>query len=279
MITEDPSEHNYNSFKREHDVYRIIAEKQSDPDVKKYFLKPESFERCGDKIKHLVANYLVGFQTLEQYFSSTNLELKKHIITELCNAIHAMHTKLKVAHLDLKPDNIMIKEENSSTARVTLIDYGMSKPLTTTKNPAYYTRRDIYSLAACIASLLSNTSFFKYVWDSPDNNPYINLSDLQHKGISQEMAQYLKDALTNSTENIKEMGQHITTTLWETGTGGKPRKVHILRPKRHRTVTRNQPRHARRTKNKRQQSRLFESKKNRASSQSNRQSPIRVRSV
>ena len=54
-----------------------------------------------------------------------SLNLQKSLIKQLVEALDFLHTANGLAHLDIKPDNIIIRDDN----KLSLIDFGHSKPL------------------------------------------------------------------------------------------------------------------------------------------------------
>lgn len=102
----------------------------------------ESFiiEVSGKKKYYIVMEYLKDYITLTEFIKKNNIEheskmrddiemnftkiqnIIKEMFLNLCNAVKSMHA-LGLAHLDLKPDNIMI---NAKTNKVKFIDFGVS---------------------------------------------------------------------------------------------------------------------------------------------------------
>ena len=55
-----------------------------------------------------------------------NENLLKHLLFQLCKGLEAVHTTTKHAHLDIKPDNILIGDDYL----LKLTDFGFAQPIT-----------------------------------------------------------------------------------------------------------------------------------------------------
>ena len=51
-------------------------------------------------------------------------KLLKHLFVQICKGVQALHTVAKFAHLDLKPDNILIGDDYL----LKLTDFGFAQP-------------------------------------------------------------------------------------------------------------------------------------------------------
>ncbi len=130
----------------------------------------------------IVMDYLEGqnIKSLVKKSGALSFERAEHILRQVIEALSAAHAK-NVVHLDLKPENIVLTEQNCDTDWVTLVDFGLSKleaprskeGLSISKgghisgSPPYMSpeqcrpgsevdaRSDIYSLAIVIYEMLS----------------------------------------------------------------------------------------------------------------------------
>jgi serine/threonine-protein kinase len=131
----------------------------------------------------IVMDYLQGknLKQLVKEEGALSFERGEHILGQVIEALSAAHAK-NVIHLDLKPENIVLTEQNNDRDWVTLVDFGLSKleaprageSVSTSKgghiagSPPYMSpeqckpaadvdaRSDIYSLAVVVYEMLSN---------------------------------------------------------------------------------------------------------------------------
>ena len=61
--------------------------------------------------------------------------LLKQMLVQLCNGLDAIHSKAKHAHLDLKPDNVLIGNDYM----LKIIDFGFATPVETEISSCYGT--------------------------------------------------------------------------------------------------------------------------------------------
>ena len=78
-------------------------------------------------IPFLVLDYVAG-PTLRELLAAGPLPLPRAlaILKDLCRALTAAH-RAGVAHLDLKPENIIISEPRTSRERATILDFGIAR--------------------------------------------------------------------------------------------------------------------------------------------------------
>ncbi|KAL5265344.1 hypothetical protein ACHWQZ_G006178 [Mnemiopsis leidyi] len=78
----------------------------------------------------MILEYLPGWQDLFDY--SVNIryldeDITKKIMKQTLDVLHHLHTELKIAHLDIKPENILI---NPTDLTIKLIDFGAATYIT-----------------------------------------------------------------------------------------------------------------------------------------------------
>jgi eukaryotic-like serine/threonine-protein kinase len=131
----------------------------------------------------IVMDYLQGsdIKRVVKEGGPLSFERGEHILNQIVEALAAAHAK-NVVHLDLKPENIVLTQQNGDSDWVTLVDFGLSKlEVQSAKefsnnskgghicgSPPYMSpeqcqpgavvdsRSDIYSLAVVIYEMLSN---------------------------------------------------------------------------------------------------------------------------
>lgn len=85
----------------------------------------ELFEEC--EYTCLLFEYVPG-QTLTNFLRlPRSNNVKKLIIQQLALAISHLHGSMRIAHLDLKPDNVLIVMQNGFP-QVKIIDFGLARP-------------------------------------------------------------------------------------------------------------------------------------------------------
>jgi serine/threonine protein kinase len=176
----------------------------------------------------LITNYIDGISLKNFISSGYNLNLTKDdlmfIVYQLVNILHELHKKFKVAHKDLKPDNIMI---DPITYKVSVIDFGLScgdKKCKAGGTPKYMApemffsyidnkqltfketkRTDIFSLGIILLELLGCDKYFKNgtnVWEILLNN---NMDLFDNCKIINEDIEYIikKTVLYNNNKRMK----------------------------------------------------------------------------
>jgi serine/threonine protein kinase len=127
----------------------------------------------------LLFEYMPG-QTLTEYMSEymkkpQSMRVKKLLVQQLVLAIAHLHTVCKIAHLDLKPDNILVVDCDG-TPVVKIIDFGLACPFQLLAPGATGTlhymapevamgiefdeKADIWSLGKIIAWIVTNENDF-----------------------------------------------------------------------------------------------------------------------
>jgi serine/threonine protein kinase len=81
-------------------------------------------------ISYMVMEWLEG-QTLEELLSEERLSVDRvtHLFRQVCDAFAAAH-KINIIHLDVKPANIFLLKDGSPQGSIKVIDFGMSRILT-----------------------------------------------------------------------------------------------------------------------------------------------------
>jgi serine/threonine protein kinase len=131
----------------------------------------------------LLFEYVSGL-TLRDYLkakSRSNTE-KMMLVNQLVNAIAHLHS-LRIAHLDLKPDNILVFVDEIGVPRIKIIDFGLASFFKDFKEEPkgtpywmapevargdYDQKADIWSLGKIIAWMFTGKNIFL-----PGNNPII----------------------------------------------------------------------------------------------------------
>lgn len=94
--------------------------------IYKYFVQALELFEEGENIC-LLFEYVEG-QTLTKFLSLPQSNIvKKLIIQQLALAISHLHDFMKIAHLDIKPDNILVVMQNGFP-QVKIIDFGLASP-------------------------------------------------------------------------------------------------------------------------------------------------------
>jgi serine/threonine protein kinase len=86
------------------------------------------FGETKDGLKFFVMEYLEGRSLADILAEKTFLPLPKaiKIITQVCKALHAAHSK-GIIHRDLKPENIFLQKQEDGEEIVKLLDFGIAK--------------------------------------------------------------------------------------------------------------------------------------------------------
>ena len=79
---------------------------------------------------------LAGGQTLEEVTARQPLDLRQfeHLVTQTLEGIATAHAR-GVLHLDLKPQNIMVAQDERGGLRVKLLDFGVAQTITSSDQP------------------------------------------------------------------------------------------------------------------------------------------------
>lgn len=239
-------------------VYLIENEKTGDKRVAKFikmssFINKEIYEneikillklskdRCSDHLICLqdymtfgnnivlITNYINGISLKKFISSNLHSNLTKDdlmfIVYQLVNILNELHKKFKVAHKDLKPDNIMIDPE---TYKVSVIDFGLScgdKKCKAGGTPKYMApemffkfidnklltfketkRTDIFSLGVILLELLGCDEYFKNKRNHPNILGLNNMNKLIDScKIKNEDIEYIikKTMLFDSNRRMK----------------------------------------------------------------------------
>jgi serine/threonine protein kinase len=114
------------NFKRE---IRIIKEvKKSMDEIREDIIYPLSYQEpvVPDKPGYLVTKYFEGqdlynFLYIKQTHKKISLNKILEILIKICQSLDYLHNTIKFAHIDIKPENLMINENNDE---IYLIDLG-----------------------------------------------------------------------------------------------------------------------------------------------------------
>ena len=165
-----------------------------------YLLKGEEFENLtmpkyelyvSDKPFGYVSDYLYKYKSIREYLKKTKITYKNkiEIIKKITSTIKKLHNELEIAHGDLNPSNIMIKDTN-----IEVIDFD-NMGIKGATNEKYYKRKLLDDMK-CLTILLLNI-----LCENDTNIDYVLFALVDLMDVSKEFKTYLSNCL-NCDESV-----------------------------------------------------------------------------
>jgi predicted Ser/Thr protein kinase len=143
MICPDPQEYSIrlNFFRREADILKMLDKVPIVPRVFDYF------EKDKEQTAHLVLEFIRGQDLLKLMEAAENKPFPIPQIIEwaksICDVLQHMHTQQPpLVHRDLKPDNIMLLEDQRS---IKMIDFGTARDVGRTQKERLAAKTRVYT--------------------------------------------------------------------------------------------------------------------------------------